>query len=270
MKKRPKVLYYSDELNEDFSGTHIEHKELPENYQYFNDGFWGKIRRFFIYHVIAKPVIFITNRIIRGVKYVNRKCTKPYKKQGCFLYGNHTTMVVDAFSPTYISFPRSADIVVNSDAVNIKGLRTLVKTLGGMPIPLGFRRLPELTAALEESIRRKHWVAIYPEAHIWHYYTGIRDFTSVSFSYPVKLNTPVFCYTLTYQKRKIGKSPKRVCYVDGPFFPDKELPRKQAMQKLRDEFHSTMSARAKNSNCEVIKYIKVDPETLAAEQQKEN
>lgn len=252
---KQKTFYYSDEVNDDFAGTHIDRKPLPTDYEYLNKGFWRKIRRFFVYYVIVRPLIFVYNKLIKRVKYVNKKAFKGYKKHGAFIYGNHTSMIVDAFNPSYLAFPRPADIIINADAMSINGIAWLLKTLGGFPIPEGFHAMSRFNAAVAEAIERRHWIAIYPEAHIWHYYTKIRPFPSVSFAYPVKLKTPAFSYTMVYKKRKHSKYPKRVVYIDGPFFADESLPAKRAVQKLRDEVYAAMCARAQESNCEYIKYV---------------
>ena len=38
-----KILYYSDELNDDFAGTNIEQKKLPEDFEYINKNFFFKL-----------------------------------------------------------------------------------------------------------------------------------------------------------------------------------------------------------------------------------
>lgn len=253
--KLQKVYYYSDEVNDDFAGTKISRRELPADYEYLNKGFWRRFLRGIIYHGIVKPVTFVYAKLIKRVKYVGLKKTKGYKKAGAFIYGNHTSMMLDAINPTYLAFPRSADVIVNADAVSIKGIGWLVKLIGGIAIPNGFHAMSRFNAALEEAVNMRHWIAVYPEAHIWHYYTKIRPFPATSFGYPVKLNTPVFSYTMTYHKRKHSKYPKRVVYVDGPFFADGSLPPKAAAKKLRDEVYAAMCNRAETSDCEYIKYI---------------
>ena len=97
---------------------------------------------------------------------------------------------------------------------------------------------------------------IYPEAHIWPYCDFVRDFSDVSFAYPVRLGAPVFTSTVTYSKKRFGKTPRVTVYVDGPFFPDGELGLRAAQKKLRDEAYGAMCARAKQSSFSPIKYIK--------------
>lgn len=254
--KEKQVYYYSDELNDDFAGTNIKRKPLPPDYVFLNKGLKRRFLRLIFYHCLIRPFTFIYNKIVKRIKYVNKKCFKGYKKRGAFMYGNHTAMMVDAFNPSYLAFPRPADVIINADATSITGIAWLLKAIGGLPIPEGFHAMARFNAAVKEAYEKKHWIAIYPEAHIWPYYTGIRPFKDVSFSYPVKLGAPVFCFTNTYQKRRFGKRPKIVTYVDGPFFADASLPLHERKTDLRNRVYDRMCERAKNSNVEMIKYIR--------------
>ena len=111
--------------------------------------------------------------------------------------------------------------------------------------------------AIKNKISKNNSITIYPEAHIWPYYTKIRPFKDVSFKYPVSLDVPAFCITNTYVARGKKKDKiKMVTYVDGPFFPNKNLKLKDAQKDLRDRIYNTMVERSKNSNIEYIKYEK--------------
>ena len=126
--------------------------------------------------------------------------------------------------------------------------------LGAIPVPGNKGAMKKFLDVIKERIDKNCSITIYPEAHIWPYYTGIRNFKSVSFKYPVKMNKPSFCVTNTYQKN--GEKVQMVSYVDGPFYPNKNINAKLAQEKLRDEIYNKMIERAKMSNIEVIKYIK--------------
>lgn len=246
--------YYSDEVHDDFANTHIKAKPLPKNFKYHTRNPLVAARRFFIYRIIACPAIWIASKLVKRIKYVNKKCMKGYKNRGCFIYGNHTGFVTDAFNPTMLSFPRPAKVMVSEDSTSLKGLRWLLMDLGALPIPSGLHLMPAFNGEIERAIAKKYWIAIYPEAHIWPYYTGVRNFPAVSFRYPVKLNAPVFSYTITYSQRKHSKRPKVTVYIDGPFLPDKSLPLKQAQQKLRGEVHAAMKARTDEHSTYKYKY----------------
>ena len=117
----------------------------------------------------------------------------------------------------------------------------------------------QIINAIETHIKRKHPITIYPEAHIWPYYTKIRPFKAVSFKYPVQYKKPTFCMTNTYQSYgKNNDKVKMVTYIDGPFFPKDGLSLQEQKHDLRNQVYNCMVERSKNSNIEVIKYKKID------------
>ena len=65
--------------------------------------------------------------------------------------------------------------------------------------------------------------------------------------------------TITYKKRKIV-SPRIIAYIDGPFFPREGLSNKEKREDLRNQVFDVMNERAKNSNAQYIKYVKVGGE----------
>lgn len=260
------IRYYSDQLHDDFADTKIKTKRLDGSFKYYTRNVLVAIRRFIVYRIIVTPIVFIYNKLVRRITYKNKSCMRGYKNRPCFIYGNHTAFLCDAFNPSYLSFPRPAQVMVNEDTTSLTGLRWLVMDLGALPIPSDIHMMPRFADAIEHWIRKKYWVAIYPEAHIWPYYSGLRSFPAVSFRYPVKFDTPVFSYTMTYKKRRRSDKPKITVYVDGPFFPDKALPQKQAVQKLRDEVYSAMKARVEEFSTYDYKYLYVyKPSEPAAE-----
>lgn len=126
-----------------------------------------------------------------------------------------------------------------------------------------------LTALLEEQKWSKKlldaakdcFIMVYPEAHIWPYYTGIRDFPATSMKYPVELDVPSFTLTTTYHRRRFGRKPRTVTYLDGPFYPDHSLPPRARAQALRDEIYKTMVRRSQESDYEYIRYVKKEEKT---------
>ena len=74
--------------------------------------------------------------------------------------------------------------------------------------------------------------------------------------YPVELDAPCFSMTTTYRKRRFGKKPRTVTYLDGPFYPDPTLPPKARAQALRDQIYEAMVKRSQTSDCNYIRYIK--------------
>lgn len=257
-KKRPQVVYYTNELEDDFAGTK-ERKQITVdgNYVYIHNNLVWKFFSFVLYRMIAKPFVALFCWIKYSTKIKNKKVLKSYKKKGYFIYGNHTLMAGDAFHPNLINPCKRTYILVNPDAVSIKGIKTIVEMLGGMPVATTLSGARALYGALKEQVvERKHAVAIYPEAHIWPYCTTIRNFKSDSFRYPVVFDVPTFCFTTVYKKRKCSKKPKIEVWVDGPFFAPNDLSVKDRETYLRDRVYETMKERSGLSDCVLIEYVK--------------
>ena len=173
MKER--TVYYSDLLNDDFAGTNINTKELPADYQYFTK---NPVRRGFacaLYHA-AGPLVWLLQKIVYGEKVIGREKLKPYRKEGFFLYGNHTRAMGDAYCPGLLAWPKKAYIVASMDCFSITGTRRIVEDLGGIPLPGSAKGFKNFAQAMRRHSELCHIVTLYPEAHIWLHYTGIRPF----------------------------------------------------------------------------------------------
>lgn len=254
MKKR--TLYYTDELSDDFAGTRIETKPVPANFKYVHRNPFWRFAAFVLYRLIVLPAAWLIGKVRYGTKIKNKKLLKQVKGRGCFLYANHTLVTGDAFHPNVAVCPRKAYIVVGADTVSIRGFRNIVAMLGAIPLPSGRAGYRAFTDAISLRVRQKQAVVIYPEAHIWPYYTGIRPFGSESFFYPVKAQAPVFALTTVHKKRRFRTLPKCELYFDGPFYPDPALSVAEQKQALRDEVYAAMTARAALSDYDRVRYVK--------------
>lgn len=252
------VIYYKDELNDEFSEAKIIPRNIDGSYVYIHKNPIWRFCAFLVQNFLSMPIKYFYSKIKFKIKYIGKDKLKKYKKEGYFVYVNHTQAFADTFIPTLPIYPKRNFFIVNPENVSIKNLHTLVEMLGALPIPNNKEGMKNFLDAINKRVDKKCSITIYPEAHIWPYYTKIRNFKSVSFKYPVKLNKPAFCMTNTYVKdEKRNGKPKIVTYIDGPFFADKELSLKEQQQKLRDEIYNCMVERSKNSNIEIIKYIKI-------------
>ena len=249
-----KIIYYKDELNDEFSETKIVPRKIDEKYKYnHRNPLWLILA--FLFNLIALPIKFIYPKIKFRIKYVGKEKLKEYKNKGYFVYVNHTQPFCDTFIPSNPIFPKMNYIIVNPENVSMKILGNSVQMLGAIPIPSNKFAMKNFLNKIESIIKNKKAITIYPEAHIWPYYTKIRPFKSVSFKYPIDLETPTFCMTNTYVKRENSNKINIVTYIDGPFFPDKSLTKKEQRENLRNKVYEQMVKRSKNSNIEHIKYI---------------
>ena len=254
---KEKIYEYKDELNDEFSQAEITPRKIDENYKYIHKNpFWLILA--FLFNIIVFPVKIIYPKIKFRIKYIGKEKLKKYKKTGYFVYVNHTQVFADTFIPSNPIWPKKNYIIVNPENVSMPFIGNGIQMLGAIPVPGDKKAMKNFLNQIEVVIKKKQAITIYPEAHIWPYYTKIRNFKSVSFKYPVELDVPAFCMTNTYIRR--GKTDKVniVTYIDGPFFPNKDLTKQEQKQDLRNRVYEQMSKRSKNSNIEHIKYIKVE------------
>ena len=254
MKSGTKKIVYHNELEDEFSKAQITPKVIDDTYNY-EGGLWRSIGHFLWYKVIAKPLAYLFLKIKYGHKIINKEVLPHRKDTGYFLYGNHTNAIADALIPTMISSPKDAYVIVHPNNVSMPVLGRITPSLGAIPLPGDLKATRNFNTLLEK-ISKKKCITIYPEAHIWPYYTKIRPFKSVSFGYPIRYHVPVYCFTNTYQKRKYRKTPRIVTYVNGPFYSDSSLPIKEQKEQLRNQVFDTMEQACKHNNIEVIQYIK--------------
>ena len=256
MMDKRKVIYYSDELNDEFSTAQIVPRKIDENYVYIHTSLFKRFTHFFWYRIIATPIAFAYVKLVFGHKVKGRHKLKKHYHDGYFMFGNHTQDIADPFIPNVISFPETNHIIVHPNNVSIPFLGRITPSLGALPIPDGMKAHRNFQNAIDTLISMGRCVVVYPEAHIWPYYTGIRNFPDTSFAYPAKLGTPVYCFTNTYHKRRIFRHPRIVTYIDGPFYPDMEKPMKERRKELRDKVYSSMCKRSELSDHVQIRYIK--------------
>lgn len=248
--KNERVFYYSDPLNDDFAGTDIKTCRLPVDFCYIHKSFVWNVLSFLLYYVVALPIVWLTAKIWLGLKFENRSVLRNLRGKGFFLYGNHT-QVLDAYIPALAAFPKRSYILANPDAVSIPGIKNIVMMLGALPIPSevsGFRRFLD---AITTRCNQNACIAVYPEAHIWPYYTGVREFCDTSFRYPVLTDAPAVAMVTTYRKRKglfgLSKRPGMTVRFSEVFYPDKTLTAKEAQSKLRRQAFDFMDGVSRNT-----------------------
>ena len=241
MKK--KMFYYSDPLTDDFASTKIEATPTPADFDYLPENVLYKIGSFIAYYGAAKPFSWAYDKVAFHHRYINKKALKGYPGRFCF--ANHVLEAGDAYIPNAVDGGRNY-IVTGPEAVSIKGIRTLVKMIGALPRPSTVKGAANFMRAAEKIVKRGQSVTVYPEAHIWPYYTKIRPFRDDSFDLPVRFGVPCFSFTNVMLKSRLPfrRRPVVKTYINGPFFPDPSLPRREAAKKLCDEVYESMVREA--------------------------
>ena len=256
--KKTKTIYWKDELRDDFDEVGLTRPPVPKNYKYIRK---NPINNFFsgiLYHGIAIPVLGIYC-LCHGIRVENKSHYRKIKKSGGFIYANHVA-ISDVFKyQALLSFGKRINIIGYSDTLSLPIVRNITRALGYLPLPLkddkdNFERMIE---SIKYYVNKKHQaILIYPEAHIWPYYTKIRNFTSGSFIYPSITNAPIIPCVTVWKKRKFRKTPRQVLRVGKVIYP---LPN-ESIQVNREYLHeqclSQMKKLSEIDQQEYIKYIK--------------
>ena len=243
-----KIRYYSS-FCDDFEESANQNYVLPDGYQWVRTDLISKFLSGLIYGL---AVIFggLYCRCILHMKIRGRKNLKGVKG-GFFIYGNHTQPLGDVFIPALCAFPKRIYTVVSTANYGIPIIGKILPFLGALPIADSLNGLRSLNSAIEYRLKKGCPIVIYPEAHVWEYYTKIRPFPNTSFTFPTKLRRPAFAMTVTYRKSKLFKKPIMDVYIDGPFFAEKG-----EANKLHGEIFSCLQKRSENSNFDYIEYKK--------------
>ncbi|MCL2317088.1 MAG: 1-acyl-sn-glycerol-3-phosphate acyltransferase [Actinomycetia bacterium] len=239
-------IVVTDVATADFgeAGRGFPERVIDEGYPYQRrNPAWHGVSAF-LYYVLLPPVALVL-ALAHGVRLRGRDIVR--EAGGCYLYGNHTNWF-DVFIPFLLAFPRRAYIVTGPTAVSVPFVRHLVPMLGGIPLnttPAGKRKF---RAALDVAVRRGCPVAVFPEAHEWPFYNGIRDFPAYSFTYPVGADAPVVPYAVTYRRRFSRRLKPHMSIIVGPAIrPSAWQGLPDPKQALRDRVHEFMCRTVRGS-----------------------
>ncbi len=260
MKKKQRIIYYQNKLEDEFSKAKIKPRRIDKNYSYDNGRLCRRIGHIVWYSWCARPLARLFLKLKFRHRIVNRDIIADTLRErgrtGFFLYGNHTHALADAMIPSMVSAPADASVIVHPSNVSMPVLGRITPCLGALPLPDDGEAARNFLRAVQAEIARGGCVAIYPEAHIWPYYTKIRPFSDASFRYPLQYHAPVFCFTNTYRRRRRGRGVDIVTYVDGPFYGDESLKGRQQRKELRDRVYAAMTERSRENTVERIQYVR--------------
>lgn len=256
---KEKIQYY-ESFSEDVVENRGQDFPLPEDYVWLENGLLSRLYSGILYGIAwGIGAFYCRFRLHAFIK--NRRVLRAWNKKGYFLYANHTQPVGDVFLPVFVNPTKRIYTIVSPANLGLPVIGRFLPRLGALPIPSNLRQMKQFLQAVNQRVQEGNSVVVYPEAHVWPYYTKIRPFPATSFRFPVENQTPVFAMTTTYQKRRWGKKPKLTVYVDGPFWPDGTLAKKEQQKELRDEIFACMERRSQSSTYEYIHYQKKEEVT---------
>ena len=257
-----RVFYYESEEDDPIKTDEQEKKVevgLPEEYEFIPSNIFvrmysaGLFRVFWIFGQWYEKKYW-------QVKVHGREKLKKARGTGYMIYANHTNPFHDVFGPA-IAADRRIFTVISPVNLKIPGIGKVLPYIGGLPLGKTLEEKIAFNDAVDERLRQKKCVVIYPEAHVWPYYTGIKKFPAgdKSFKYAVRNKVPIFTMTTTYHRRKDtrkGDLPRMDIYIDGPFIVDDKLTDDENRAKLARESYEAMKKSAKKSTYDYFRYIK--------------
>ncbi|MBR5647807.1 1-acyl-sn-glycerol-3-phosphate acyltransferase [Candidatus Saccharibacteria bacterium] len=260
--KEERVFYYTSEEDDPIKTDEQEQKTevgLPEGYQFIPKNPFVKLYAALLYRGF-KLFGQYYERGYWNAKFYGREKLKKARGKGYIIYANHTNPFHDVFGPA-IAANRRIFTIISPVNLLVPGMGKLLPLLGGMPLGKSKEEKAAFHAAIDKRLKQKNAVVIYPEAHVWPFYTGIKKFPAGdrSFVYATRNNLPIFTMTTTYHKRKNNKRgdlPRMDIYIDGPFWPDSKLTDDENRAKLAKEAYDSLVKHSKNSTYDYIKYIK--------------
>lgn len=250
--KKKEVRYFTD-FTDDFEESARQDFVLPEDYRWVRKSLPARFLSAVIYG-LALFLSWFYCRLSLHLKVRGRKKLKS-ASGGVFIFANHTQPVGDVFIPAHAVFPRRIYVVVSAANYGIPVIGKILPYLGALPVADSLSGIKKLNDAVKTRISEGRPVVIYPEAHVWKYYTGIRPFPDSSFRFPVKEGVPSFAMTVTYRKSKVLSKPVTEVFLDGPFSGEGDGIREKTADlcgKVRD----AMIERSKNSDFEYVEYRK--------------
>ena len=260
MKER--VRYYNDVKNDDFFSFGKRHNKIKfdQNYDFIPKSKPAKFVSFCLYYMFAMPVLSFYMFAIQNVTIKGKENIKNLKNCGYMVVGNHTHYADAYLTQIGIARPKRTYIIADNNVVQLKFIGGIIKSLGAIPVPTTVSGIKKFHKTTSEILQNKQVITVFPEAHIWPYYTGLRPFPVSSFMIASKNKVPVVPVATTYKKRMFFKRPKAVIFVGKPIFFDNNLTDRQNAEYYRNMTFNFIKDKVSNNNYTYIKYLQKEKE----------
>ena len=116
--RNEKIIYYKDELNDEFSKAKIKPIKIDEKYKYIHKNPVWDFCSIMLQNVFSMPIKILYAKIKFKIKYIGKEKLKEYKKEGYFIYANHTQSFADTFIPSLPIYPKRNFFILYWGLVN--------------------------------------------------------------------------------------------------------------------------------------------------------
>ncbi|MDR2797453.1 MAG: 1-acyl-sn-glycerol-3-phosphate acyltransferase [Treponema sp.] len=216
---------------------------LDESYPFLDTSLGFRIRSTLLYLGIF-TLVFIVSPIRFGLRIEGRDKLKKNRalfRNGALTVSNHVLRwdflcILQAVRFRRLYFPAWKENIVGPD-------RNLIRWVGGIPVPTDIHGIKYFNDAFDELHRRRKWFHVFPEGSNWPYYQPIRPFKKGMFTMAYKYQIPVIPMAFSYRRPrglyKLFKKnyPLITLRIGEPILPDLQLPRKTAVNLLREQCH---------------------------------
>lgn len=262
-KTDKRIIYYGDEKNDDFLDTKTSLKvTVDANYRYLRSNIFFKCFSFALYYLLAIPVLTAISFLLHGTKVKNKRNLRKLKKTGYIVYCNHTHYSDAWLGQVSICNPKKAYIIANKNAIQIPVVDVLTKCLGCLPVADTVMGLRNLNNAVSVLLKKKKAIIVFPEAHVWPFYTGLRDFPVTSFRFASYNRVPAVPVATTYKKRLLWgnqRKPQKVVHIGEPIFYNETLTEKENRNVMCEKTFDFIKSKVESpNNFAYYRYVKVE------------
>ena len=248
-------IVYPEKPDEHMVELKITHEVIvDENYPFLDKSGRFRFMRGLM-HLGIFTLVFTLSPLRYGLRIEGRQILRKHRKllkNGAMTVSNHIhrwdfLFVLQALRYRLMYFPAWKENLSGPD-------ESFIRLAGGIPVPEGIHAIRYFNQAFDEIHARKKWIHVFPESSRFDYFWPIRPFKKGVFTLAHRYNLPVIPIAFSYRKphfpftlvnflrslKKTQKLPMITLRIGEPILLDENLPRKEAVQKLRKECHEAI------------------------------
>ena len=226
---------------------------IDENYPFLDRTFSFRLKRGIIYLTIF-TLVRLLSFLRFGLKIEGRNILRKHRKlfkNGAMTVSNHVQrwdfmFVQLAVRYHMMYFPVWKEQLRSPDMVAIR-------LAGGIPIPDNIQTMKHFNKAFDDIHAQRKWFHAFPESSRFDYFHSIRPFKKGVFTMAYRYNVPIIPLAISWRKPRFftidnlfrsmsgkKKLPMITIRIGEPLLFDTNLPRKEAVQKMRQDCHAAV------------------------------
>lgn len=236
--------YNYENINE---SDHIQHNweplnfDIKDNYDFVPQ---SKMFKFFsnIVAFIVIILLIIIDKVLYGFKIENKD---KLKKDGGFVSVSNHVHPMDCTMIALLYYPKRVYYPTLASNFKIPVVRHLIRILYAIPIPSDEKQKVKFYSQINDILKKKKILQMYPEGSLWPYYEDVRHFKHGAFRMAVDANVPVQLVKFIFTKPKgIYKLYKRnkcihIRIIDY-LYPNNKLKYEDRIEDLRNRAYEKL------------------------------